>query len=239
MLDHSSAKPLYIQMEEVIRQNLSNGTWVSGSLIPSENELSRNYGISRMTVRNVITKLVQEGLLFRIPGKGTFVSEPKIIANTLVYVGIREQLEQMGYEVTTKLLEVVTKSGTKDMCDLFKIEPDSVFYVIRRIRYVRNEPFSLHTSYIPAELTPGIEKLDLVNEQLCTILSSEYGLIRENTQETLESVAASKEEAKLLNIPLNHPLLLLHDTIIGKDGKPFESSYVLFRGEKIKIKLEF
>ena len=65
-----------------------------GDLIPSENELSKECGVSRMTVRNVITKLVQEGLLFRIPGKGTYVSEPKIIADTLSYAGIREQLER-------------------------------------------------------------------------------------------------------------------------------------------------
>ncbi|MGI6083912.1 MAG: GntR family transcriptional regulator [Acetivibrionales bacterium] len=239
MLDHTSAKPLYVQLEEVIRDNLDNQIWVSGALIPSENELSREYGISRMTVRNVITKLVQEGLLFRIPGKGTYVSEPKIVAKTLSYAGIREQLEQMGYEVTTKLLEAVVKKVSKDICDLFEVDPDSLFYVIKRIRYVKNEPFSLHTSYIPADLAPGLDKLDLVSEQLCTILSNEYGLIRKNTQETLESVAASKEEAKLLKIPVNHPLLLLYDTIIGENGKPFELSSVLFRGEKIKLKLVF
>lgn len=239
MLDPTSAKPLYMQLEEVIREKLDNQTWPSESIIPSENELSREYGISRMTVRNVITKLVQEGLLFRIPGKGTFVSEPKIIAKTLSYAGIREQLEQMGYQVSTELLETVAQTGTKDMCKLFDIEPNSIVYMIRRIRYVKGEPFSLHISYIPAELAPGIEKLDLVSEQLCTILSNEYGLIRENTLETLESVASSKEEAKLLNIPVNHPLLLLQDTIIGENGKPFELSSVLFRGEKIKLRLEF
>ncbi|HHU90121.1 MAG TPA: GntR family transcriptional regulator [Clostridiaceae bacterium] len=239
MLDHSSSKPLYVQLEELIREKLEKEIWVSGDLIPSENELSKECGVSRMTVRNVITKLVQEGLLFRIPGKGTYVSEPKIIADTLSYAGIREQLEKMGYEVTTKLLEAAAKTGTKEMCDVFEIEPNSLLYTIKRIRYVRNEPFSLHTSYIPVELAPGLDKLNLVNEQLCTILSNEYGLIREHTQETLESVAATKEEAKLLNIPIHHPLLLLQDTIIGKNGKPFEISSVLFRGEKIKLRLEF
>jgi len=145
----------------------------------------------------------------------------------------------MGYEVTTELLEVVDKIGTKKMCEIFEIEPNSRLYTIKRIRYVKNEPFSLHTSYIPVELAPGLDKMDLVNEQLCTILSKEYGLIREHTHETLESVAATKEEAKLLDIPVNHPLLLLQDTIIGKNGKPFEISSVVFRGEKIKLRLEF
>ena len=75
-LDKANAKPLHIQIEESILQKLESGDWAPGRLIPSENELSHIYGVSRTTVRNVITKLVQEGLLFRIPGKGTYVAEP-------------------------------------------------------------------------------------------------------------------------------------------------------------------
>lgn len=103
-LDKANAKPLHIQIEESILQKLESGDWAPGRLIPSENELSHIYGVSRTTVRNVITKLVQEGLLFRIPGKGTYVAEPKIVAHSLTYAGIREQLEQMGYEVSTRLI---------------------------------------------------------------------------------------------------------------------------------------
>ena len=67
-------------MEELFWGKLDSGEWSPGALIPSENELSHMYGISRTTVRNVITKLVQEEVLFRIPGKGTYVAEPKIVA---------------------------------------------------------------------------------------------------------------------------------------------------------------
>ena len=96
LLDKASAKPLYVQMEELFWGKLDSGEWSPGALIPSENELSHMYGISRTTVRNVITKLVQEEVLFRIPGKGTYVAEPKIVAQSLSYAGIREQLEKMG-----------------------------------------------------------------------------------------------------------------------------------------------
>lgn len=105
-LDKANAKPLHIQIEESILQKLESREWAPGRLIPSENELSHIYGVSRTTVRNVITKLVQEGLLFRIPGKGTYVAEPKIVAHSLTYAGIREQLEQMGYEVSTRLISM-------------------------------------------------------------------------------------------------------------------------------------
>ncbi len=239
MLDRGSAKPLHMQMEELIRENLETGVWIPGSLIPSENELSHQYGISRMTVRSVVTRLVQEGMLFRIPGKGTFVAEQKIEAKSLSYEGIREQLERLGYEVTTKLISVQKNRGNKDVRSKLKLEDNAQVYVVRRLRAVKEMPLSLHTSYIPVILAPQLEKLNLVDEQLCSILSKSYGLNRERIFEELESVAATEEEATLLNIQPGHPLLLLQDTIVDPNGVPFEYAKVVFRGDKIKLKLEF
>lgn len=238
MLDRTSPKPLHAQMEELIKEKLENGEWVPGALIASENELSREYGISRMTVRNVITKLVQEGLLFRIPGKGTYAAENKIAAKSLSYAGIREQLEQMGYEVTTSLLGITSEQQSPSMCKRFGVDEKAYFYVIKRIRFIKGVPLSLHTSYVPMDLCPELDKLDLVGEQLCKVLNREYGLVCTRTQETLESVAARKDEAELLQIDEGHPLLMLHDTILGENGKPYEYACVVFRGDKIRISLE-
>ena len=239
MLNRESPKTLSAQLEEEVRGNLASGRWPAGSAIPSENELSRIYGISRMTARNVITKFVQEESLLRIPGKGTFVAEPKIEAKSLSYAGIREQLEQMGYEVTTQMLGITRKKGTPRLCERFGLPQDSRFYVLRRLRFIKGEPLSIHTSYIPVAYCPHLEKQELSGEQLCHVLSRSYGLNRSHTRETLESVAARRDEAKLLDIPEGHPLLLLHDTIRDESGRTFEYASVLFRGEKIKLTLDF
>ena len=239
MLNRESAKPLHMQMEELIREKLATGAWSPDTLIPSENELSSEYGISRMTVRNVITKLVQEGLLFRIPGKSTFVSEQKIEAKSLSYEGIREQLERLGYEVYTQLLDVRKSKGNKIIRGQLKIDSNKQIYIVRRLRAVKGQPLSLHTSYIPVNLAPQLEKQNLVNDQLCYILSKSYNLNRDRVFEELESVAATQEEAELLEIPLGHPLLLLQDTIVDQNGVPFEYAKVVFRGDKLKLKLEF
>lgn len=238
VLDKTSAKPLHAQIEEMIWDKLDSKEWAPGTMIPSENELSHMYSVSRTTVRNVITKLVQEDVLFRIPGKGTYVSEPKIVAHSLFYAGIREQLEQMGYEVSTRLISIGVETVDKKTWSRFRGLKNTRFYVIRRLRYVKGVPLSLHISYIPEELCPDLDRHDLVTEQLCTVLSREYGLNRAKTIETLESVAATPQEADLLNIFPRQPLLLLQDEILDPDGRTFEYSKVLFRGEKIKITME-
>lgn len=125
------------------------------------------------------------------------------------------------------------------ICQKLKFPPESAVYVIKRLRCIREAPFSLHTSYIPVALTPDLINLDLVNEQLCSILNQNYNLNRAHVYEELESVAATKDEAKLLEIPIKHPLLLLQDTITDPDGIPFEYAKIFFRGDKVKLKLEF
>lgn len=240
MLDRNSQKPLHMQMEEIIRAKLETKEWIVGQAIPSENELSHIYGISRMTVRNVITRLVQEDLLVRSAGKGTFVKEPKIIAKSLSYAGIREQLELMGYEVSTKLISISKRTVNEHVRSIFNCRDKSTkFYIVKRLRFLRDSPLSLHTSYIPVELCPNLEKLELEKEQLCEILSDVYGITRSRMVETLESTAATADEAELLRVNPEHPLLLLEDTIFDADNNVFEYAKVVFRGEKIKLHLEF
>ena len=98
VLDPHSPKPLHTQLEEIIRGNIMNGDWSENSRIPSENELSREYGLSRMTVRSVILRLAQEGLLYRVPGKGTFVSVNKLMPDGLkkMVVGHSKDMDTEG-----------------------------------------------------------------------------------------------------------------------------------------------
>src|SRR3954447_24012491 len=93
VLVRESAVPLYAQLEQILHTRITRGEWLPGQRIPSENELNRIYGLSRMTVRGVLTKLVGDGLLVRVPGKGTYVATPKINAVSPAYRGVREQLE--------------------------------------------------------------------------------------------------------------------------------------------------
>jgi GntR family transcriptional regulator len=239
MLDRSNPTPLHQQLEQYIHEKLASKEWRFPNAIPSENELSRMFSISRMTVRSVITKLVHEELLERRPGKGTFVKEEKIVTKSLSYAGIREQLEQMGHEISTQVLSFERRRVSENTLQHFSVPPDTEFYVLNRLRCLQDDPLSIHTSYMPVYLCPGLEEQDLKNEQLCIILNNVYNLERDTVVETLESVAASKAEAELLHLPANYPLLRLEDVISSLGGVVFEYARVIFRGDKLKMRFEF
>lgn len=239
MLDKSSPIPLYSQLEDIIRTYIISGEWAPSQLIPSENELSKTYGISRMTARSVITSLVNEGLLYRVQGKGTFVSVPKITAKSPAYVGVREQLETQGYKIETSVITSETILANPKITKIFHVtSPFEVFHIVR-VRHADGEPVSIHESYIPSHLCPHIVDQDIQQEQLCHILKNHYQLEASKINETLESIIANVTEAKLLDVPKGHPLLLLEEINTTSSGLKFEYTKIIFRGDKIKLNFEY
>ncbi len=239
MLDRNNPKPLYAQLEDILRASIVNGEWEVNHAIPSENELSKTYGLSRMTVRSVITLLVKEGLLYRVQGKGTFVSQPKIATRSPAYMGVREQLEQMGYEIRTKLVKKEIIPATVHVAAMLGIQPGENVIYIERVRFTGEEAISVHRSYLPCALCPSLGEADLEKEQLCSVIEQQFGFKSAAVSESLESVPAKVEEAELLGIERGYPLLYLEDVNKDAGGRIFEYAKVLFRGDKVKLHFEY
>ncbi|MGV8847273.1 GntR family transcriptional regulator [Tessaracoccus sp.] len=238
-LDRNSSVPLYVQIENALRSSIADGEWKPGDRIPSEVSLNDLFGCSRMTVRGVLNALVDDGLLYRVPGKGTFVTEQKISARSPAYRGIREQLEQMGFTTTTELVsQRITVPGESVRTTLQTDRSVDVHEIVRR-RLVDGVPVSLHRSFVPTPLAPGLATDDVVGEQLCVILEREYGLRPTRTIEQLEAVAATRQEATLLGVAEGAPLLLLEDTISAQSKTVFEYSKILFRGDRMKLHFDY
>ena len=237
-LDRNSSCPLWEQLEEIIRNQIDDGFWKPGEAILSENILSKTYGLSRMTVRSVITRLVHEGLLYRVPGKGTFVSEPKIVTTPLAYIGVRGQLEKKGYEITTEVTRNEMVVITERVAKKLNVEPNSRVYMVERIRLIKGKPLSIHRSYIKFDTDPKISNNQLEQEQLCNILRDSYKIIPTKVEETLELSYSSEKYTSKLGVSESHPLLYLQD-INYMNEEVVEYSEVYFRGDQVKLSFEY
>lgn len=238
-LNRLGPKPLHLQLEEIIRNRIENKELLVDQAIPSENELGKQFNLSRMTVRNVISKLVGDGLLYRVPGKGTFVAAPKITTSPITRMGIREQLEAMGYKTDTTVVDMKIEKASKKVAECLRIEENEPVYFLQRLRFADNEPLGLHNSYIPVKLCKGLFQKELEKEALCDILEREYGIVAKRGEETLESIATNIMESKLLEVKRGFHMLLLSYTMYSGDDQPFEYSKVIFRGDRIKLRFEF
>ena len=237
-LDRDASIPLYLQLAGLLRGRIERGEWRPGQKIPSENELNRLYGVSRMTARQVLAQLVNENLLFRVQGKGTFVAHPKISTRSPAYKGIREQLEGMGYAVATKVLTDKVVPADEPVARALRIPVGERVHEIRRVRLLADdEPISLHTSYVPERLALTLD--GLVDRQLCVILEEDHGLRMSKINEGLESTLPNGQEAKALQIRRTTPLLLLTHEIADPKGRLFEFSRILFRGDKLRLQFHY
>ncbi len=239
VVQRNGPKPIYVQLADLLRADIVTGLYRPHEMIPSELELSRQHGISRMTARGVVTQLVNEGLLYRVQGKGTFVVEPKIRASSLAYRGIREQLESLGYSTDTKLVDFRTIAADHNLAQVFNVPEGEPLVFAKRLRSADGTPISLHLSYVPHSLAPTLAPDGLEDEQLCVILARDFSLEAGAVTETLESTQASAEEARLLGVDRQFPLLLLSDMYRTGSGRVFEFTKVLFRGDKVKLQFEY
>ena len=167
------------------------------------------------------------------------MAEPKIVSRPLSQMGITQQLEQMGYETSTKVIHIGITSCPSKAARQLKVQPGADVYTIKRLRFVKGEPLSIHTSYIPLSVCSDLELQDFEHRQLCDIMETTYHHEIVRRCETLESTTASLEEAELLSVKPAFPLLLLNTTMYTHGEQPIECSVVVFRGDKFKIKLEF
>ena len=239
MLDRNGPMPLHQQLEEILRACIADGQWSADAPIPSENELSKEYGLSRMTVRAVITNLVRDGLLYRVQGKGTFIVPTKISTRSPAYLGIREQLEEQGYSTATKLVEFSRITPTGKIQKILGLKEEEPVIYIRRARYVDGSPISIHTSYIPDHCCPTMKSDDLETVQLCKILENDFGLKPDFVHETLEACPAREDQALFLHIKKNHPLLVLDQLLRTKEDEIYEYTQIVFRGDKMKLNFDY
>lgn len=236
-VSRESNTSLYSQLEEIIRDQIESGKIVPGQAIPSERELSKIHGLSRMTVRHALDRLVSAGLLTRVSGKGTYVSEPKINFSALTLEGLREQAFQMGSNFSSTLINIEKILANGSIVHHLKIPHDTPIYKIERLFHTDDVPVSMHKSFIPCDLAPDLMDHDLSNESLYTILRKKYQLNLNRATETMETTLASPSEMLLLDVPSGSPMILLRITVFDQTNRPIEYVKVLFRGDKVQLSL--
>ena len=153
--------PIYLIIENDIKAAINNGSFKSGDLIPSENELKEKYNVSRMTVRQALNNLVNEGLLFRHQGKGTFVSNAKIEKSIQGIRSFTEEMEATNRKVSSKVITFKEIKANQIIAEKLFLKKGDLIYYIERIRYGNNVPVLFEILHIPKNIFPNITKKDL------------------------------------------------------------------------------
>jgi GntR family transcriptional regulator, N-acetylglucosamine utilization regulator len=228
----NSPLPRYYQLKEILRERTRSGEWQPGDLIPSERELSEKYGISRMTARQAITDLVNEGLFYREQGKGTFVSERKITQQLLHLTGFTEDIRARGQRPGTKVLSVEMRPADRATAEKLRIDPWTLIFRLERLRLADDEPLAIELSQITFK---GCERLlaeDLEQNSLYRVLETKYGIPLIEADQELEAGLAGNENAQLLKISASSPVLFTRRITYTERNQPIEYAKAVYCGNK-------
>lgn len=232
-LDKTVPIPLYFQLKELIMSEIKNGSYKSGSLIPTEKELSEIFKISRTTVRQAIMELVQEGWLYREKSKGTFVSRPKINQSFIQDLGsFNDQITQSGRTPYTELQDFEIITAPEEVANELKLQPKEKVIYIHRKRYADDEPIVMVKTYLPYEKCNFVLKHDLANESLYPILATHEETHIYKIRRLIEAVDATAYDIKNLNIKRGKAIQQFISIGYNVFGEPIEYSLARYRGDK-------
>lgn len=222
--------PLYWKLAEIIEEKIEKGDWKKGDKIPSERELCKLYGMSRITVRNAINELVVKEKLEKIQGKGTFVLGKSIHQKLKNVYSFSKEMEKQGkISSTVLLMQKEMKANSKIARELRIAESDPVIY-IERLRCADDYPVMLEKTYFSKIKYDFVMNIDLNTKPLYRTLEDEYGLTINKAIETFKAVELKPDEKKLLGAEKRSFGLFIKRTSY-QDGQIVSFSTIVSRGD--------
>jgi GntR family transcriptional regulator len=229
-------KPLYSRIQEYIAELILSGKLAPETKIQSEREFSEDLGVSRMTVRRALTELVNEGLLERKHGSGTYVSKPKVTYESAELVNTIEAMQQRNIATASQLLEFSEIAASRRLADLLNIEIGNPIYRVDILRFANRVPVILERVFFPYRRFPNLDEWDLEKSSIYDLLTSVYQVKLGRISQTVEAVAAADTVAQQLRIEENSPLLMLSRIIYQKDTQePVVFSQDFLRSDYARI----
>jgi len=232
MLDKTTAIPIYYQLKEWLRSEIIVGIWKPGDLIPSERELSERFEISRMTVRQALNELREEGVLRREQGRGTYVAEPKIEQRLTRLTGFTEDMKRRALRSGAVILRFMNMDAPSFAAKALKIAPGTQIVLLERLRIAEQEPMAIETSYLHFLNMTGLLQEDFENHSLYRRLSEKYGIIPTRAEQQVEAVSCHDDHCKLLNIEPGSPVLRNRRITYDQKDRPFEYTQSIYRGDR-------
>ncbi|MCD6272451.1 MAG: GntR family transcriptional regulator [Deltaproteobacteria bacterium] len=232
--------PLYFQLQQILRKSILSGKISPEDPLPTENELCNQYGVSRTTVRQAFTALLNEGLISRIPGKGTFIIERDPTRKVVHYFhttgGLVESSNFAKHKKKIHYRGLVTPSIK--ISKLLNLEQDKKIFCLRGTRYQGDQPICFFITSISSEHAHYFRGRRLTNEIMLTVLERELGQSIQKVRQTFRAVKADERVARHLAIKKNEPVLELEQIYFVSHEIPIEVGINYFHADQYQYAME-
>lgn len=237
-LDKSTPIPLYFQLKNIILDDIQKGYFAIGDCIPTENELAAFYHISRSTIRQAISALVQEGWLTRKASKGTFVTLPVQDSSYIrSFEPFYQQVSRLGKIPRTELIDLSVITPPTEIADKMQLLPDQKIISMFRRRFADDVPMVTIQNYIPYDSCSFILSHDFKVNSLYELLMSNQETQIAHTKTIVSATSATQEDINLLDVSLTTPMLCFHTVSVTNNGNIVDYAFARYRGDLNKFEI--
>lgn len=234
-IDRTSKLPLYHQLHAVLHANIVGGAWRPGDMIPAESELVAHYGISRTTVRQVLDRLVKEGLIVRQRGRGSFVAHPTVEQGLSRIISFTEDMRRRGFRPGTRVLAAEVIPAPADIAGQLQIAPGEDLALVRRLRLADGDPMSIEESYLVHRHCRGALERDYALEPLREALERDHGIRLVRARQVIRAINAPRDVAALLGVAARAPLLVVERVSFSQHDVAVEYLRCYHRGDRYAL----
>ncbi|MAS35984.1 MAG: hypothetical protein CL610_18395 [Anaerolineaceae bacterium] len=228
----------YRQIADILIKRIHNGVYAPGEQLPSDRELSAEFGHNRHTVRRALDVVAEHKLITRQQGRGTFVTTtvPAAPEKRHLSLGLIDMTRQLGARPAARVLEAIVRPADQ-VAEILKLKPSDLIIYIHRLRYVDNTPMILEYISIPYAFVPGIEHEEL-SQSLRDLMVDQFDIHLTDKEVTFESNASDGYVSQMLNIPLGSPVMLEKRLSYDADQTLCEYSEHIYRGDRFAFRLK-
>lgn len=204
--------------------------------IISEREICDTYGVSRTTVRQALNQLEKEGYIYKVRGKGTFVSPKRLKQDLVSFYSFTEEMKKLGKKAKSEVIGFEIVDAKEKVGKIYGVNEDEIMYKITRIRKADDIPMMYEVTYLPYELFKGLNKEQLENRPMYDVLINEFKINITSAEEYFEPILTKKLESIYLEIPQGAPSLKIERLTYGGE-KLMEYTIGIARGDKFKYRV--
>ncbi len=231
-IDRNSPVPIYYQISEIILEIINREHLEPHAKLPPEEKLAKMFQVSKMTIRQAYAKLVNDGVLIRRKGSGTYLAETKIERKATKLVSFYDDLGEKGFSVGSQIIEKKVIQAKTSLMRRLRVKKDERLYKIIRLRFVDREPLAVNYAYIPESLCPGLLESELGEGSLSSLVERRYNIVVKLAIQNIQAVKATSFEANLLKIKPGDPILLMERTLCDREEHPVSYYVNYIRGDK-------